>query len=136
MRRVHEGGCQCGALRYRFEGEPVALAVCHCTECQRQSGSAFGMSLLVPRSAFEMLRGEPKLYTRTSDAGRPVECAFCATCGTRIFHRPARFPDTLNVKPGTLDDTSWLAPKMHVWTRSKQRWVSIPEDVRRFEEQP
>jgi hypothetical protein len=130
-----EGGCQCGALRYRISGKPVALIACHCTECQRQSGSAFGMSLIVPRDSFE-ITGEPKVFTRTSDSGNRVDCAFCERCGTRIFHRPQRLPDTLNVKPGTLDDTSWLEPRAHVWTKSKQPWVPIPEGAKQIESQP
>lgn len=131
-----EGGCQCGTVRYRLEGEPVALVACHCTECQRQSGSAFGMSLIVPKDAFQLLSGEPKQFDRTADSGRSVECAFCPACGTRIYHEPSSSKDTLNIKPGTLDDTSWLSPALHVWTKSKQPWVLIPEGVRCFEGQP
>ena len=131
-----EGGCQCGAVRYRLEGEPVALTACHCSECQRQSGSAFGMSLIVSKDAFQLLSGEPKQFDRTADSGRSVECAFCPACGTRIYHEPTDRKDTLNIKPGTLDDTSWLSPALHVWTKSKQPWVLIPEGVRCFEGQP
>ena len=131
-----EGGCQCGAVRYRIEADPIALAICHCTDCQRQSGSAFGMSLIVPRQALVVVRGEPRSFTRPSDSGRPVECLFCAACGTRLFHRPSVMPETVNVKPGTLDDTSGLTPTLHVWTASKQPWVTIPEGVLTFEGQP
>ena len=98
-----EGGCQCGAVRYRLEGEPVALVACHCSECQRQSGSAFGMSLIVSKDAFQLLSGEPKQFDRTADSGRSVECAFCPACGTRIYHEPTYRKDTLNIKTGTLD---------------------------------
>jgi len=136
MGDVNQGGCQCGGVRYRLEGEPVALAVCHCAECQRQSGSAFGMSLIVPKDAFRLLSGEPKTFSRKADSGRIVECAFCGTCGTRIYHAPSYMADTLNIKPGTLDDTSWLAPSIHVWTQSKQPWVQIPEGVRCVDGQP
>ena len=131
-----EGGCQCGATRYRVEGSPVALAVCHCTECQRQSGSAFGMSLIVPKGSFRLVRGEPKKFTRIAESGRPVDCVFCPDCGTRIYHDPAKMPDTLNVKAGTLDDTAGLSPDLHVWTECKQPWVPIPEGARRFDRQP
>ncbi len=136
MRDPREGGCQCGAVRYRLEGEPVALITCHCTECQRQSGSAFGMSLIVPKDSFQLLAGDLKWFVRTADSGRAVDCAFCPACGTRIYHEPTSRKDTLNIKPGTLDDTSWLSPALHVWTKSKQPWVPIPEAVRCFEGQP
>ncbi len=136
MEKPREGGCQCGALRYSVVGAPIALAVCHCTECQRQSGSAFGMSLIVPKDAFRMTSGEPRTFERKADSGNTVRCAFCPGCGTRIYHEPAAMAASLNVKPGTLDDTSWLEPVVHAWTRSKQPWVVIPEGVRCFDEQP
>ena len=83
MGSVMEGGCQCGAVRYRIEGDPVSLIACHCKECQRQSGSAFGMSLVVRTTDFK-LTGDVKIYRRPSDSGKHVNCAFCPECGTRI----------------------------------------------------
>ena len=103
MAEQREGGCQCGGIRYRIEAEPVALVACHCTECQRQSGSAFGMSLLVPRDGFR-LSGTPKRFTRSSDSGRPVDCFFCPDCGTRIYHLPASRPEgggSTTIGPGS-----------------------------------
>jgi hypothetical protein len=94
------------------------------------------MSLIVPKDAFRLLSGEPKTFTRSSDSGRKVDCVFCPGCGTRIYHAATFMEGTLNIKPGTLDDTSWLAPSLHVWTKRKQPWVSIPEGVRCFEAQP
>lgn len=137
MSPVREGGCQCGAVRYRLTGEPMMLVVCHCKECQRQSGSAFGMSLVVRTADFELLSGALGRFERSSDSGRKVGVAFCPTCGTRVFHEPERMSGlALNVRAGTLDDTSALVPAMHVWTRSKQPWVVIPEGVTQFEGQP
>ena len=130
-----EGGCQCGDVRYRVAGEPVAVTACHCTECQRQSGSAFAMSMIVPRAAFR-LTGETRSFTRRADSGAEVECLFCPRCGTRIYHVPASMPATLNVKPGTLDDTAWLEPVLHVWTASKQPWTPIPAGVATAERNP
>jgi len=127
-----DGGCQCGSLRYRIEGAPLGLAVCHCTECQKQSGSAFGMSLLVPRAAFRLLSGELRRFDVRCDSGRTKHCSFCPGCGTRIHHEV--FEGALSLKPGTLDDTSWLSPQAHYWTRSKQPWVPIPAGARCFED--
>lgn len=129
------GGCQCGDVRYTIRGEPLGLAVCHCSECQRQSGSAFGMSMIVPREAFSVT-GETRSFTRKTDAGGELECVFCPRCGTRLYHSPSRLGAVLNVKAGTLDDTSGLAPSAHVWTKRRQPWVVIPEGVPCFEEQP
>ena len=67
---MREGGCQCGAVRYRITGEPIALYVCHCRECQKQSASAFGLSLEVPRAALRLTSGTPRRWTRMSDSGR------------------------------------------------------------------
>jgi hypothetical protein len=131
-----EGGCQCGAIRYRLTAEPKVLAVCHCKECQRQSGSAFGMSLIVSQSGFELLSGSLKSFTRSADSGRQIECRFCGDCGTRICHVPTYADGVLNVKAGTLDDTSWLQPAVQVWTRSKQPWVAMPDDLPAVEGQP
>lgn len=122
------GGCQCGRVRYEITAEPLGLYVCHCRECQRQSGSAFGMSMPVSREAVHLLRGTLTAWHRTADSGREVTCYFCAQCGTRLFHAPSRDPDLWNLKPGTLDDTSRLRPQGHVWTSRAQAWVSIPDD--------
>jgi hypothetical protein len=129
MGRVIEGGCQCGRVRYRVEGKLFGLAVCHCTECQRQSGSAFGMSLAVAPAAFKLRSGELKTFEVKCDSGRIKTCAFCPECGTRIYHQTGH---GMSIKAGTLDDTSWLKPDAHYWTMRKQSWVSIPDGIVQF----
>lgn len=136
MTQTREGGCQCGSVRYAIDGDPIGLGVCHCTECQRQSGSAFGMSLVMPGTSFRVLQGELRMYARPADSGRTVECFFCPQCGTRIYHKAQVIPGAVNVKPGTLDDTSWLSPNLQSWTRSKQPWVSLSIEVPCFEADP
>jgi hypothetical protein len=123
------GGCQCGQVRYRLEGEAIELTVCHCRECQRQSGSAFGMSLSIPASALEILRGTVRFFDVICDSGRTKSCAFCPNCGTRIYHRTDA---GISIKAGTLDDTSGLRPTAHYWTSRKQPWVAIADDVCSF----
>jgi hypothetical protein len=136
MTHPYAGGCQCGQIRYEIRAEPLTLYVCHCQECQKQSSSAFGMSMPVPRDAIVILRGQPKEWKRVSDSGRDVVCLFCKTCGTRLFHNPSRNPKITNVKPGTLDDTSWLKPVGNLWTQSSQSWVSLSEQMLSYEAQP
>jgi hypothetical protein len=131
-----DGGCQCGAVRYRVSEEPVRVAICHCTQCQRQSGSAFSMAMIVRDAAFALLQGQLKLWTRSSDAERPVICGFCAECGTRVTHRAELYRGFTNVRPGTLDDRSWLRPTMSVWMSEKQPWVQVPDDLVLHETQP
>jgi hypothetical protein len=123
------GGCQCGEVRYRFEGEPIELTVCHCRDCQRQSGSAFGMSLFVPADAFKLLSGTLKYFEVVCDSGRKKSCAFCPSCGTRIYHRTGA---DISIKAGTLDNTSSLRPTAHYWTGRKQPWVTRPGGTRSF----
>lgn len=136
MATSYEGGCQCGAIRYEVVGEPRQVVVCHCTDCQRQSGSAFGMTMVVDEAAFRVTHGEPKTFMSKSDTGRVKLGAFCPQCGTRIYHKPEWRRGTISVKPGTLDDTSWLRPQVHLWTSRKQGWVTIPEGVEAHEQQP
>ena len=131
-----DGGCQCGAIRYRVLGEPISLSVCHCKECQRQSGSAFGMSLRVRKEQFALLCGTLKSFARPSDGGFAVVCSFCPECGTRIVHEPKRWDDIVHVRAGTLDDTSWLKPGLQVWTASKQPWLELRGDIPSVPGQP
>jgi hypothetical protein len=125
------GGCQCGNIRYRLEGGPFEVVACHCIDCQRQSGSAFGMSLALKPDQFVLISGKLKNFIVTTDGGRTKTCAFCPACGTRIHHRSTR---GLSVKAGTLDDTSGLKPTAHYWTKRKQPWVVIPDGVRQVKE--
>ena len=131
-----EGGCACGAVRYRIDAEPLATVVCHCTDCQVQSGGAFSMTMVVRSDSLKILSGIPKSFLRTSDSGNQLECFFCPDCGARLYNDNHGAPGAFNVKPGTLDDRSWLQPVMHVWVRSKQPWVPIPDGAERFDENP
>jgi hypothetical protein len=94
------------------------------------------MTLVVKEENFRLTQGELKTFASISDAGRPKLGAFCPECGTRIYHKPQWRKGTVSVKPGTLDDTSMLKPDIHIWTGSKQPWITIPEDVEAHEKHP
>jgi hypothetical protein len=94
------------------------------------------MALIVPDDAFTLLQGQLKTWIRSSDSGRPVVCAFCSECGTRITHKAQAYAGFTNVRPGTLDDRSWLRPTISFWTCEKQPWVELPEGIKQFETQP
>lgn len=130
------GGCACGAQRYRATALPLTLYACHCTHCQLQSGSAFGLSMTVRRADFVHEGDELGMFERQSASGRLVRGRFCRHCGARLFNEPARAVDTLNVKPGTLDDTSWIRTVAHFWLASAQPWFAPPPDALAFEQQP
>ena len=119
-----EGGCQCGEIRYRLTGEPVWLAICHCNDCKSQSGGVFGMSLRMREADVKLISGEPKCWTRPPEnGGRAKYCYFCGTCGIRLWHTGGL--GFLSIKPGTLDDSSLLAPRYEGWTKRKAPWLTI-----------
>jgi hypothetical protein len=130
------GGCQCGAVRYESSGEFKALYVCHCAECRKQSASAFGMSLVVPRSDFRVTRGSAKYWTRRADSGREVRCAFCPDCGSRLWHERQGIAETVTIKAGSLDDPIDMTNAIHIWTSSKLPGVLIPEDALQYPQEP
>ena len=129
-----EGGCQCGQLRYRLKGKPLTFYLCHCTECQRQTSSAFGESLRVNAADMEFA-GRKAVTRRMAESGTAREGIFCPDCGVRVWHGSEGKPEG-NIKAGTLDDTSWLWPAGHIWTRSKQPFMAIAEDELDFPRQP
>ena len=129
MTSIHlrEGGCQCGKIRYRIVGEAHMLYACHCTDCQKQSTSAFGMSLIVDVDQVEIFQGEDSLrhWETRGDDGGLKRCAFCPDCGSRLFHGGG---DRLSVKAGSLDQTDDLEPIAHIWLRSAQPWLRPDAD--------
>ena len=128
------GGCQCGAVRYRITGRPIVFYLCHCTECQRHTSSAFGESLRLRREDLTV-DGDMACFTRISESGKRREGYFCPECGVRIVHGTAG-TEQINIKAGTLDDTSWLVPAGHIWTASKQKFMAIGIDELCWERQP
>ena len=133
---IRTGGCQCGALRYESAGEPIALYVCHCRECQKQSASAFGMSLQVPRAGLRVTRGTPKFWTRPTDSGRRLRCVFCAHCGSRVWHEREGAAETLTIKAGSLDEPVDFSTAIHIWTSRKLPGMAIPADAQQFLQEP
>ncbi len=130
------GGCFCGDVRYTLSKDPFPLYACHCTDCQRQTGCSFVLSMVVRREALEVLRGELREYSLELPDGRRKHGKFCGRCSTRLWGEPFKLPGLAVLRPGTLDDTSWLHPIGHIWTRSAQPWVRIPDDTLNFRRQP
>lgn len=129
------GGCQCGRIRYRLKALPVVFYLCHCTHCQKQSSSAYGESIRV-RAADIEIEGQPKGFYVQAESGAQKVCEFCPDCGTRLFHGRRPDAETFNIKGGTLDDAAWLRPAGHIWTRSRQAFVTIGADELCFEKGP
>ena len=130
------GGCQCGALRYEITQAPIMVYTCHCTDCQRMTSSAFSLGCVLPDGAFRLVQGQPKGVQRITGSGRVSTRWVCPECGVWVCTAPRPGSTVRNVRGGTLDDTSWLRPTAHIWTRSKQPWLALPEGDGNFETQP
>lgn len=130
------GRCLCQQVRYELNAAPYMLYVCHCTDCQRQSGSAFGMSMPAPRAALTLTGAEPASFRRSLPSGRTSYVRFCGVCGTRVFAEPVDHSSgVVVIRPGTLDDTRWLKPVAQNFTRSAHAWACL-DDVLDLELQP
>jgi hypothetical protein len=132
------GGCSCGAIRYGITSFPLLLYTCNCTDCQTRSGSAFALNMPVAAGGFRIVKGEPKAWRHLSPSGVPVISWFCGDCGARLYGERDGRTDSVNVRAGTLDDTSWLVPAAHFFTRgaSAQSWVQPVAGVSCFDTQP
>jgi hypothetical protein len=127
-----EGGCSCGAVRYRLTSEPLFVHCCHCLSCQRQTGSAFVINVLIEADRVQLLDGEPHPVDVPRDDGSTQRIFRCAACEVAVFSRYTR-PDVHFVRAGTLDDPSLVEPDVHIFTRSKLPWVTLPDSVPAFE---
>ena len=127
---VLEGGCTCGAVRYRLKARPLFVHCCHCTWCQRESGSAFAVNALIEASQVELLKGKLTQTTLPSASGRGQVFWRCADCGVAVWSNyPQAGPSIHFIRGGTLDDPSRAPPNIHIYTSTKQPWVVIPDGV-------
>jgi hypothetical protein len=133
MTTIVTGGCLCGAVRYEFHGEVGTAGYCHCKDCRRTSGSAFGVSVRVPASGFRIVAGQPKGFTKLGDSGRSVTRYFCPDCGSPLYTVPPLHPDLIFIKAGSLDDPSVVKPDREAWTRSRVDWAAIAPDLASYE---
>jgi hypothetical protein len=130
---VHEGGCACGAVRYRVHAKPAFGLVCHCRFCQRRLGSAFAVIAYFNGQDVEITQGRLTLCEHRSDeSGRWLRMEFCPQCGTTITHTTEMRPEMRAIAAGTFDDPDWFRIERHIWTRSARPWVRIPPDVAEF----
>jgi hypothetical protein len=128
------GGCLCGAVRYRYVGEPSAIGLCQCERCQRQSGSAFLIGVVFRRDAVTI---EGRLATYESVVGgKRLWRHFCPVCGSAVSITLDRYPDIRSMMGGTLDDKSKIRPTFSIWCSSGQRWFKLPETIACYPEYP
>jgi hypothetical protein len=129
------GGCLCGKVRYIAEAEPAFVAVCHCTDCQKFTGSAFGVVVGVPKPALS-IQGKVTTYSKNGDTGRSISRQFCPECGSSIAEEVEAVPGVVMIASGTLDDTSWLKPGMQIYCDSAQSWVKLGGEMQSFAKMP
>jgi hypothetical protein len=132
MSAHRDGGCSCGALRYRLASEPMFVHCCHCLNCQRQTGSAFVINLLIETDRVEVLQGTPRAVDVPRDDGSVQRIFRCPDCQIAVFSKYTR-KGIWFVRAGTLDDASDVVPDVHIFTRSKVEWVTIPPETPAFE---
>lgn len=133
--KIH-GSCHCGSITFEAEADPEKVTICHCTDCQTSTGSAFRTNIPVAGSAFKMLSGTPAIYVKTTaESGNPRAQAFCGKCGTPIYSTtPGDGPKpSYMVRVGILRERDRLVPKVQNWYRSARPWVTEIGSVRRNE---
>jgi hypothetical protein len=133
--RDQEGGCLCGAVRYALKGEPQGTVICHCTHCQKQSGSAFSVNLLMQENDVE-LRGETAFFVDHGDSGLPSYRHFCPRCGSPILTKAENMPSVAIVKAGSLDSMEAVHPQVEIYTDHAVGWFTAVERAARFTRTP
>jgi hypothetical protein len=131
-----DGGCHCGYITYAAEADPERTTICHCTDCQRLSGSAFRVVVRVPGDTFKITAGEPTIYVKTAESGARRVQGFCPRCGTPIYSTAeGDGPKFFSIRVGTVSQRAALVPQLQIWSRSQLRWVTDLASIRRLETQ-
>jgi hypothetical protein len=126
-----DGGCHCGNITYTAEIDPENVGICHCTDCQTLSGTAFRTSVRAKKEAFS-LRGTPKIYVKTAESGAKRAQAFCPECGTPIYSAAPSDPQDFNIRVGTARQRAVLRPQSQGWCRSALGWITELDSMERF----
>ncbi|MBP8296155.1 MAG: GFA family protein [Burkholderiales bacterium] len=122
-----DGGCTCGAVRYRMHTRPLFVHCCHCRWCQRETGAAFALNAMIESDRVSLLQGEPEVVLTPSNSGKGQKIARCPVCRIAVWSNYAGAGDAVRfVRVGTLDDPDRLPPDIHIFTASKQPWVELP----------
>jgi len=127
------GHCLCGRIIYEYSGEVGPASYCHCEDCRRCTGSAFNVGLRFESSAFRVISGDPRGFTKIADSGNELTRHFCPECGSPIFTSSPRHPDWVYVKAGSLDDPAIVKPEYQSWTASAVPWSRIEQGLPSFE---
>ena len=127
------GSCHCGAVAYEADIDPARVGICHCTDCQKLTGSAYRVSVPAARDAFKLVRGAPAVYVKTADSGARRAQGFCQTCGSPIYTYDIEKPETYGLRVGCIDQRGELEPRRQIWCRSALPWAMNIEALARRE---
>jgi hypothetical protein len=130
-----EGGCLCGKVRYSADAEPTFVGVCHCTNCQKGTGTAFSVVVALPKPQLRV-QGTLKTFTGRGDSGKATYRRFCPECGSPLIDEAEVMPDVAMIMAGTLDDSSWVKPAMEIYCDRTQPWVQLGGERQRFPQMP
>ena len=131
-----DGSCHCGFLTYRAVVDPAKVEICHCSDCQKLSGSAFRVIVPAEPGTFRRVTGLPKTYVKTAESGNKREQGFCGNCGTPLYATSAGAgPKTYGLRVGSIRQRGELVPKVQYWTRSAQPWVGSIGDLPKVEKE-
>ena len=130
------GGCLCGAIRYTVSVPVTGLRACHCTHCQKASGTGESVNAVIPRSAFTLTQGTPRRYDDRADSGRTLPRYFCGDCGSPLYTHRETTPEILVLRAGSLDHPAGLKITMHIWTASARSWSWIDPATEQHPGQP
>jgi hypothetical protein len=130
-----EGSCYCGQISFEAEINPDAVRICHCTDCQALTGSAYRVNVEAPVAGFVLRSGVPRVYIKTAESGNKRAQAFCPNCGTPIYATDAHEPRSYGIRVGTLKQRAELRPRRQIWQRSALPWVTDIRDLPHVERQ-
>lgn len=130
-----DGGCHCGYITYEAEIDPGEVTICHCTDCQTLSGSAFRTAVPAAREAFRLRSGQPKTYVKTAESGAKRIQAFCPECGTSIYSSAVGDARIFMIRVGTTRQRADLPPKVQIWCRSALDWVTDLDSIPQIDRQ-
>ena len=124
-----EGRCHCGNITYEAEIDPATVGICHCTDCQMLTGSAYRVSVPAPAATFRLLSGQPKSYVKTAESGTRRRHSFCADCGTPVHAAALENPPTYSLRIGCLEQRHQLPPVRRIWCKSALAWSENLEGI-------
>jgi len=130
-----DGGCHCGKITFEADVDPESASICHCTDCQTLSGSAYRANVRTTKGGFRLLTGQPRIYVKTAESGTKRAHAFCPDCGTPIYATSVTDPQIHGLRLGTIRQRAELRPKSMGWCRSMQGWVTDLSGLPRSEKQ-